>query len=708
MRLIIAEKPNLARIVMEGIESMGMDSFTQENGYFEGMEYIISYAFGHLFGLYDIDEYMGRTKGIWSLSELPFFPEQFRFGIKKTKGKPDEGIKKQFSILCSLMNRPDVSSIIHCGDADREGEVIIRLIIKNGLKSEKPIKRLWLQAMAPASIQKALQEMKDDSEYDNLFREGLGRTYIDWLYGINLTRYLTIKTGEMLRVGRVVGAITKIIYDREMEIRNFKPEKYYKPESRAVTNGEEIVLSLDEKYAPEQKAQAEESCRFLNQQNAVVADIKTDRKEQKPGKLFSLDKLQGAAGKKYKMKPSDTLEITQQLYEKGFVSYPRTNTEYLPEGEKDNVQKVIAAFSGNYDLIFKDEKRIFDDSKVEGHGALMPTEQIPQNLEGRELQVYELIRNRFLAVFCKEPCLVDKTVMTIQVADLTFRLNGNVLAEPGYLRYEPAEKKDKLLPALKKGDAVTINFKPVEKETLPPKRFTISSLNDYCKNPFSREKKESDDDDYKQLFDGVVIGTEATRAGIIDNAIQNGYISLTDETYKLEGLGEYFIHALELLEIDMSKEKSVALSKILKQIYRGELTVSSAVAIVKKELDNNFQKRGMQLPPVPPEFSKRGGSQIIGKCPKCGREVRESKAAFSCSGYKEGCKFAIFKNDKYFASLGVAVTPAMAKSLLLKKKVKGKFTSAKSGKKFQATVHADFTDTYPKYTMTFDKKSKKN
>ncbi len=708
MHLIIAEKPNLARIIREGIEDNGMDAFTQENGYFEGMEYIISYAFGHLFGLYNIDEYLGREKGIWSLSELPFYPEHFKFGIKKTKGKPDEGIKKQFAILCDLLNRQDVDSVIHAGDADREGEVIVRLILKNGLKSQKPVKRLWLQAMAPAAIKKALLEMKDDSEYDNLFREGLGRTYIDWLYGINLTRYLTIKTGELFRVGRVVGAITKIIYDREMEIRNFLPEKYLKPESRAETNGEEIVISLDEKYTVDERAQAEARCQFLNGQKAVVSAIKTERKEQKPGKLFSLDKLQGAAGKKYKFKPSETLEILQGLYEKGYVTYPRTNTEYLPSGERDNVKNVIAALQ-DYELTFKDEKWIFDDGKVEGHGALMPTEKIPKDLNGRDKQIYELIRNRFLAVFCKEPCLVDKTVMTIRIADMDFKLNGNVLAKPGYLRYEPAEKKDKLLPKLKEGDEIVTAFKPVEKETSPPKRFTIASLNDYCKNPFSREKKESDDEAYKQLFDGVVIGTEATRAGIIENAIQNGYISLTDGTYRLEGLGEYFIHALSALQVDMSKEKSVELSKILKQIYRGELTVSAAVELVKRELDKNFENREIKLPPVPPELSKRTGGQgqLIGRCPKCGRDVKETRAAFSCTGYKEGCSFAIFKNDKYFASLGVTVTAAMARHLLLKKKVKGEFTSSRTGKSFIATVQVDFSDTYPKYTMKFDKKSKK-
>ena len=222
MKLIIAEKPRLARNIAAAI---GQTS--KRNGYFENPEYIVTWAFGHLFSLCDIEDYTGDTGGRWSMKNLPCFPETFRYKLKNDKdGKPDAGVQKQFGIIKNLIERNDVDTVINAGDADREGEIIVRLCVQNSNSSGKQIKRLWLPDQTTQTISEALRGMKDDSEYDNLASEGFARTYIDWLYGVNLTRYATIRTGTLLRVGRVIVPIVKAIYDRDTAIRNFVPEKY--------------------------------------------------------------------------------------------------------------------------------------------------------------------------------------------------------------------------------------------------------------------------------------------------------------------------------------------------------------------------------------------------------------------------------------------------------------------------------------------------
>ena len=240
MILIIAEKPSLARNIIAGIGGK-MD---KKDGYYIGGDYIVSWAFGHLFSLADIEHYSPSADGRWTLNNLPCFPERFCFELRRSddKKKVDAGVRKQFNIIKTLCNRPDVDTIVNAGDADREGEIIVRLCVQNALKSEKAQKRLWLPDQTPETVAKALLEMKDESEYDNLAGEGLARTYIDWLYGVNLTRYATIKTGKLLRVGRVIAPIVRAIYDRDLEIRNFTPEKYYVIQSNEETNGEKVDL----------------------------------------------------------------------------------------------------------------------------------------------------------------------------------------------------------------------------------------------------------------------------------------------------------------------------------------------------------------------------------------------------------------------------------------------------------------------------------
>ena len=707
MKLIIAEKPSLAQKVISAIT----EEFITEDGYYESNSYIVSFAFGHLFGLLEMNDYTKSDDRSWSLKDLPFFPEHFQFALKKDKkGKTDPGIKKQFKILCELMNMDDISEIIHCGDADREGEVIIRLIIQNGLKDKsKRITRLWLPDQTADTIQKGLKNLKPDSEFDNLYKEGLARTYIDWLFGINYTRYLSIKANHLLRTGRVITAIVYIIYQREMQIKNFVPQKFLYIQSKEKTNSTEIVLELkNTQFSPEDIEKVKEKCMYLNSTDAIVKNIEKKRAEKRPGKLFSLSKLQGLAGKKYKLSPAQTLSCVQHLYDNNLVTYPRTNTEYLAENEKESFKQLIKKFKiDGYNLEFYDTKRIFDSSKVESHSAITPLvlDYSDVNLSEDDKNIFELIKNRFLANFASEKCLVDNSVMTIAVDDNEFKIKGSVLISPGWMKFEDTESKDKLLPNLNIGDKVNINFQPTEGTTTPPNRFTTASLNNYCINPFKKEN-QTEDEAYKLLLAGVEIGTEATRASIIDNAINNKYIELKNNNYYLLGLGEYMINASLELGICLTKEKSVTLSMFLKKVYNNEVTISDAVNKTKSEIFNAFSKREISISPIPNDLLATDKINL-GKCPKCGHDIFESKLSYSCSNYKNGCKFSLFKDNKFFQSLGIkTITRTMAASLITKKKYTGKFTS-KKGKKYSATITVDFSEEYPKFDIVFPKKRKR-
>lgn len=495
MKLIIAEKPSLARNIAAGIGPT-----TKRNGYLESKDYLITWAFGHLFSLADIEAYEQDTSPDtpkrWRMDNLPCFPTSFLFELRRGDDKkPDQGVIQQYKLIETLCNRSDVDTIINAGDADREGEIIVRTCMQKALKSQKTCLRLWLPDQTPQTVQKALTEMESETAYDRLADEGYARTYIDWLYGVNLTRYATLQTGRLLRVGRVIVPIVKAIYDRDMEIAHFKPDIYYAVQSKAQTNGETVELTSKQKFLKAEKEKAEELCRLYNQCGGVVTDKKTKQETIFPGKLYSLSTLQNVLGKKYKMSMKDSLEIVQGLYEKGYLTYPRTNSEYLATAEKDKIRTILGNVSKlGYPVQFRDSKYIFDDSKIESHSALTPTYKIPQKgeLNQKEADVYATVFRRFVAVFCSEPCTADKSELTVSVGDYeAFTLKGTIMLTAGWTKYDDYSKKDKILPKLEIGDKVNVAFVPEEKETTPPRHYTIETLNNYLKNPFREDKAKA-------------------------------------------------------------------------------------------------------------------------------------------------------------------------------------------------------------------------
>ncbi len=654
MILIIAEKPSLARNIVSAIGNM-----KRNDGFYSNNEYLVSWAFGHLFSLADIEEYEDvPPKEIrWKMDNLPCFPKKFKFNLKKDASKQvDAGVQKQFNIISTLVNREDVVKIVNAGDSDREGEIIVRLCIENALKTEKEIYRLWLPDQTSETISQGLKEMKLDSEYDNLANEGFARTYIDWLYGVNLTRYATLKTGTLLRVGRVIIPIVKAIYDRDMAIRNFVPEMYYGMWSNEETNGELVELNSKEKFDKKDQVKAQALCDKYNSVDAIVKDKKVKKDTMNSPKLFSLTKLQNLLGKKYKIPMDKSLEVVQRLYENGYLTYPRTNSEYLAVAEKDKVKKILENIGKiGYPVKFKDKKTIFDDSKIESHSAITPTYKIPSkdSLTEEEFLIYQTVFKRFVVVFCSDECKVEKTEIKISVGDYEdFVLKGMTIVEPGWTKFETPGSKDKILPNLSIGDKVNTLFKLKEKETTPPKHYTIETLNNYLMNPFKEDKKEldgkleemiangeevDDTEDYKAIFEGLELGTEATRTGIIDNAKRSEYIALKKDVYTILPAGEFLINSLMQMEISMDKYKTSEMGKALKKVYRDEITVEDSVALACKEIQEVFTKKEVAI-----EKDTDIGfyGDVVGKCPLCGSDVVKNRYAYGCRDY-QNCKFRV-------------------------------------------------------------------
>lgn len=683
MKVIIAEKPSLGRTIADAL----LQNKTSKDGYISGHgidgHILVTWGFGHLMQLNDVEDYpenIGKNK--WSDVALPFCPNPFVFTFKKdpkTK-KADSGVKKQFQIISKLINDPSCDEIIHAGDADREGEVIVRLILEKGLKNRNArITRLWLPSLTPQTIVSQYKVRKVDSEYNSLYNEGLARVYIDWLLGINLTRSFTLRTSELLSVGRVICPIVLAIYEREQEIKNFQPVPYLGLESKVP-----FPLKSAKKFEMNQKQEALLTQNAYNGAYATVSSIQKKTAEVRPPKLFSLSSLQGLCGKKYKLKPSDTLKYVQSLYERGFVTYPRTNTEYLAEDEKEKV-RVLLSVHGKMKTEFKDTKRVFDNSKIESHSAIIPTTKIANGLQGQELLVYETILHRFLAVFWKEPCKQDVTEMTMHVGNDSYseeiKVKGISYLSKGWKEIEEEKTEDTVLPIMQQGDHFPVQFELIQKETQPPKRYTVDALNKYLRNPFSKEKEtidgEFDDtEDYKQILKGCEIGTEATRAGIIDNAIRYQYISLKKNVYSLEPKGEFLVKIIRSSNLDMSVNRTVSMQILLKKIYHNEATIHDSVYDAMKFLHQYFDESTSKE-----NATFQNTQDIIGCCPWCGQPlikiIGKTGPLYVHKDKNPDCSF-LLSNQIMIYGQKVKVTDASIKKLLNGKSIKVKLMSKKN------------------------------
>lgn len=647
-RLIIAEKPSLGRAIAN---ALNVKKFTGEksNGYYENENYIITWCFGHLFKLKDIGDYDGLNNISWEDIYLPFLPNPFELKYNPGRNEEEgEGIKKQIEIIKELVAKDDINEIVHCGDADREGQVIVNEILEY-IGNNKKVTRLWLPEQTEDTIQKQIMNCKENSTYEDLYNEGLTRIYMDWFLGINLTIFLSVKAKTKLNVGRVIIPIIKYIYDREQAIKNFKVEKYFQLESKTEKENIKIPLIL-RKERFNSKEEAEKVANELNNNKAKVISIEKKEIKKYPGKLFSLGKVQSELSKNHKMNFDHSLKIIQKLYEEGYITYPRTNTEYLAEEEKDRIKNLIDLINQKgYKLEFKDSKKIFDTSKIESHSALTPTLKLPEKLSKEEEIVYQVIFNRFVSNFLAEEAILSETTLTIKVDNKEFKLKGTEIITPGFYTYEP-KKFDNQLPNLSENEEFEVKFLAVEKETEPPKKVTESELGNYLEHPFRKELKEKntedeendeeiieDAEDYKSILEGIEIGTVATRTGIISNAKTYGYITQENSNYSIISKGEKLIQLLDELKINLYKERTIEFSKDLKKVFHNMKTIDDVLGNTWNVL-NEIIENGKDIKPSV-EFI-----ESLGKCPKCGGKVFERAKTYSC----ENEDFILWKESKHY------------------------------------------------------------
>lgn len=692
--------------------------FNKYDGFYESDNHIVTFTQGHLMQLFDVDDYTSNAntstntngKQRWDLATLPYIPNKFKYKPIDDKA----GFKKkQYKTIYGLIHRKDVDTIIHCGDPDREGELLIRLVLEQA-KNTKPVYRMWCQSILPDVAKQAYDNMELDSQYDNWAAEGKARQYMDWLLGINLTRLITLKSGTLMRAGRVLVPIVKYVYDRDDTIKSFAKKFSWGVEGILLYEDQEFKLRCEDLiFNHNDKSNADAVCAVLNGKKTVVKDIVRTSITKKPSKLFSGINLQMYLSNSLGISPNDSLNAMQGLYENGYISYPRTNTEYVTLAEKPNIDKVISAYANQFsylDLQPHSKKAVFDDSKCDGHTAITPTSKIPTDIQLHkftevELAVYNAVRNRFLANFCALGTVVRQTEVTLTIDNYSYTLKGEKISEKGFTMIEPIHLL-KELPIFTKGQEFDVPYQVIERESKPPKKVTISELLAYLKNPYKdvirKIDKNSDTEYYKMLSEGCNLGTEATVTTILNNAVSCEYLTVCGkETLNIEEKGKLLVNSLDKLKINLYREKNIDFNKMLRNIYKGQISVTDCINSVSKELTDIVTTSST----VTLDAYNSSSSSVVGKCPKCGGNVCDKQKSFSCNTNQ--CDFFLYKEDLFFTSKGKKVTTALVKKLLTDGSVKLTGCKKKDGSStYNCVLTPDYSGKYIKWSMSFENKVK--
>lgn len=712
MKVILAEKPSVAKTIASFLGAK-----TRRDGYFEGNGYIVTYAFGHLVSLYDMKDYdKEKYSGSWKMTNFPFIPaDKFKF-------KVDDSKQKQFNIIKELLNREDVEYVINATDNDREGELIAFLIFLLA-KNKKPVKRILVNEWTPQDITRGLENLKDEEDMRNLQAAGYTRLITDWLIGINFTSVATLKygNGKLLNIGRVILPTVKLVYDRDMEIKNFVPKTYFEIEGNfKCTNGTykgKLIKGKETKFDTEEEAMA--VIDSINSKNGVISSKKVTKSKEYAPKLFSLTSLQGYITSKYSHFTSDkVLNVCQSLYEGkgkgGYITYPRTDSVYLEESLTDKASQTLNRLKQNlpYEdkIKFAKTKRVFDSSKVDSHSAIIPTYIVPNSLTPDEQIVYQAIKDRFIANFMP-PAEYENTEIKTDVDDSVFLTKGKVLKVKGYLEVYNKEQKNDLLPSMEKGENVEVlEILPLKKQTTPPKSYTEDTLLKAMKNC----GKNVDDEDL--VLAGYSIGTSATRGDVLKKIAQVGYVNKKGKSYYITDLGINLVEIFpvkDLFDVDYTGKLEKSLSDIQKgQFSRKEYLLNIMNFIVKnvnlikydspKKINTDAYvydpktKKALSKSQLEAQEAKKSkltskksdsksDNTSLGKCPVCGGDVVETEKGFLCTNYQT-CKYGIFKDDKYLALFKKKPNKTMVKSILKKGEAKVKSLTDKNGNKFDAIL----------------------
>lgn len=697
-KLIIAEKPSVARNIADAINAK-----IRKDGFIEGNDYVITWAFGHLLQLYDVKDYDPSLKG-WRLENFPYIPQEFKYKVKTSginKEQVDSGAQKQINIINTLIARSDIEGIIAATDDDREGQVIFDEITIY-LKTQKPIERLLLNEWTSDEVQRGLQNLKPNSNMQSLQDAGIGRQLADWLIGINLTSVATVKYRDdekikVLNIGRVLLPTLKIIYDRDKEIENFQESRYYKLIAEFNTRENvtfEGTYYEDDNEKFEQQEYLDVIREKINGKNAVVMAKTVERKKEYPPFLFNLSNLQGVITSKYKDWTSDkVLKTAQSLYEKKAITYPRTASQVLDESLIEKTEKVLNTHKqGNpfsNEIIFHTAKRIFDSKKVESHSAIIPTYMLPGNLTNDEKIVYDEIKNRFLAQFMPI-AESEETILTIKIDDNLlkgiFISKGKVQLTEGWKKIEKVTTKEVDLPMIKENEQLVVkNGKVTEIKRKAPKAHNEKTLLRVMETCGKSYEKEDSEEMMLAILSGFSIGTPATRAETIKKLKDVGYIRAKGKSLVCTDLGKMLVESFpvpDLFDLEYTGKLEKTLADIEKKKFHKSDFINMIVEFINKSVNaiKNDPKFGAKS-------TVASDVEILGQCPECSSPVVETPKSFGCSNWKNGCKFAIWKDDRYITSFGKQVSPEMVKLLLQNGRVGFRGLKSKKGTSFAAYFH---------------------
>lgn len=707
MRVIVAEKPSVARDI-----ASALGQHRKGKGSLSGDGWTVTWALGHLAELAPPDAYGDEYKR-WKMESLPILPEQFKVRVNSRT-------RDQFNVVKGILSDGSVTEVINACDAGREGELIFAYLY--GLsKCRKPVSRLWISSLTREAIDSGLRNLRPGTEMKPLEDAARSRSEADWIVGMNATRAYSIKfssPGNVLSVGRVQTPTLKLIVEREKEIEDFKPEKFWTVHARfrrdsetydgAWFKGKQNRLDAQEK--------ADELAEKVKGGVGVVRKAEKKTATERPPLLHDLTELQRNANARFGFTADRTLKVAQSLYEeKKLITYPRTSSRYLSKDMIPTFKKRIAACGSLPELTpFAERlsqleklpisKRIVDDKKVTDHHAIVPTgKSATMSLSADEAKVYDLIARRFLAVFMPDARFENTTVVT-EVREETFLSKGRVVLQPGWRELYPdglsgrREKEPPVLPPVEVGQEWDVSKVGVkEGETKPPPRYSESAL----LGAMETAGKFVEDEELRQAMKDSGLGTPATRAATIERLIKVGYLEREKKVLLPTGKGRALIGLLgenSLASPELTARWEERLARMERGDDRREDFMNGINRFVSSLIEEVGRTEGEKLAAAPRSYGGRGKSRSsgnapgspsgapLGECPKCGSPVVETKKSFGCSAWKEkGCKFAIWKT-----TAGKRISEAQAKQLLTRGRTgELKGFKSKAGRQFSAALVLD-------------------
>jgi DNA topoisomerase-3 len=691
MRLIVAEKPSVGRDI-----AGALGRHRRGKGALVGDGWTVTWALGHLAELAPPDAYDERYKK-WRLETLPILPERFKVQISSAT-------REQFAVVKNLLRDAAVTEVVNACDAGREGELIFAYLY--GLsRCTKPVLRLWVSSLTPEAIREGFANLRDGRSMKPLEDAARSRSEADWIVGINATRAYTVRfgrPGSVLSVGRVQTPTLKLLVDREREIENFKPEKFWTVYARfaredATYDG---VWFKNKQNRLKEKSAAEEIAQKVRGGTGVVKKAEKKTASEKPPLLYDLTELQRGANVKFGFTAERTLRAAQSLYEeRKLITYPRTSSRYLSKDMVGTLKKRVEAAGVLPELAPFSEKllglpklpttkRVVDDSKVTDHHAIVPTGKKPSGeLPPDEARVYDLVARRFLAVFFPAARFENTTVVT-EVRGETFLSKGRVVLDAGWRALYPdgvggkKEKEPPVLPPISVGQEWSVTKVAVkEGETKPPPRYSESAL----LGAMETAGKFVEDEELRQAMKESGLGTPATRAAIIERLIKVGYVQREKKILVPTEKGRALISLLkesQLASPELTASWEERLARMEKGAERRPKFMADISGFATALVEEVRRMEGERL--AAPDASR--SRQPLGSCPKCGSPVVETKKAYSCTAWKtSGCDFAIWKQVS-----GKRLRESQARQLLTKGRTgQLKGFKSKAGKPYAAALKLD-------------------